>query len=66
MAMRGAAELGVFDALAEPLTTGRLAERTGADAPTLARLLRLLVDLGLLERVGGDAYRTTPRRRHAP
>jgi hypothetical protein len=59
MAMRGAAELGVFDALAEPLTTGQLAERTGAHAPTLARLLRLMEDLGLLERVGGDAYRTT-------
>jgi hypothetical protein len=60
MAMRGAVVLGVFDALAEPLTADGVADRTGADAPTLARLLRLLEDLGLLERVGGDAYRTTP------
>ncbi len=60
MAMRGAAVLGVFDHLAEPLTVDELAGRTSADAPTLARLLQLMEDLGLLERVEGDAYRTTP------
>lgn len=60
MAMRGAAELGVFDVLAEPLTADEVADRTRADARTLARLLRLMADLELLERVGGDAYRSTP------
>jgi hypothetical protein len=59
MAMRGACVLGVFDVLDEPLTVAEAARRTASDAPTLARLLRLLVDLGLVERVGPDGYRVT-------
>lgn len=59
MAMRGACVLGVFDVLDEPLTLDDVADRTSSDPPTLARLLRLLVDLGLVERVGTDAYRNT-------
>src|SRR6185312_10854782 len=50
---------GVFDVLDEPLTLDDVAVRTSSDPPTLARLLRLLVDLGLVERVGTDAYRNT-------
>src|SRR5262245_33116202 len=59
MAMRGACALGVFDLLDEPRTLDDVADRTASDGATLARLLRLLVDLGLVERVGADAYRNT-------
>ncbi len=60
MAMRGAAALGLFDVLSVPRTLDEVADRTGSDPPTLSRLLRLLVDLGLVERVDPDTYRTTP------
>jgi O-methyltransferase domain/Dimerisation domain len=60
MAMRGATALGLFDVLAEPRTLAEVADRTGSDPPTLSRLLRLLVDLGLAQRVEPDAYRSTP------
>src|SRR5262245_53626964 len=59
MAMRGACALGVFDVLDEPRTLDDVAERTASDAATLARLLRTLVDLGLVEPVDPDAYRNT-------
>jgi hypothetical protein len=59
LALRGACVLGVFEALDEPRTLDDLAERTTSDAPTLGRLLRVLVDIDLVERVGDDAYRNT-------
>jgi CheY-like chemotaxis protein len=59
MALRGACALGVFDVLDEPLALDEVAARTASHAPTLSRLLRILVDLGLLERVGSDGYRNT-------
>jgi hypothetical protein len=61
MAMRGACALGVFDVLHEPLTVDEVAVRTTSDGPTLTRLLRVLVDAGLVERVGTDRYRNTTR-----
>jgi hypothetical protein len=59
LALRGACELGVFDVLDRPRTLAEVAEATASDPPTLARLLRSMVDLGLLERVGTDAFRNT-------
>ncbi|MFN8196195.1 MAG: methyltransferase [Nocardioidaceae bacterium] len=50
LSIRAACELGVMDALEGPLDIDELAERTGSDPAALARLLRVLVDLGLLER----------------
>jgi hypothetical protein len=60
LAMRGACALEVFDLLEEPRTLDDLARRSGGDAPTLVRLLRVLGDLGLVERSGADVYRNTP------
>jgi hypothetical protein len=61
LALRGACVLGVFDALDRPRSLAELAEATGSDAPTLARLLRSMVDLGLVERVEPDAFGNTAR-----
>lgn len=47
-AITAAAQLGVADALADgPLPIGELAARVGADADTLARLLRALIGRGV-------------------
>jgi hypothetical protein len=59
MALRGACVLGVFDVLDEALTAREVAERTSSDPPTLERLLRLLVDLDLVEVSAADTYRNT-------
>lgn len=59
LALRGACVLGVFDALDEPHALDDLAERLQSGAPTLGRLLRVLADLGLVERSGADTYRNT-------
>ncbi|MGC4111755.1 MAG: methyltransferase [Nocardioides sp.] len=58
LAMRGACVLGVFEALQRPRSLAEVAELTVSDPPTLARLLRTLVDLRLVERVG-DGYANT-------
>jgi hypothetical protein len=60
LAVRAACVLGVVDALDEPRTLPELAIRTECEQQTLARLLRVLVDLGLLERAG-DSYFATSR-----
>ncbi len=59
MELRAACELGVFDALDDPLTVDALAEVTHSDPPTLARLVRSLVDLGLLTVGDHAAYELT-------
>jgi hypothetical protein len=59
LALRGACVLGVFDQLGEELSIEDLAERTMSDPATLARLVRVLVDLGLVEETGAGAYRNT-------
>ena len=60
LCVRAACVLGVVDELDEPRTLSELAGRTGCDQPTLARLLRVLVDLGLLNRAD-DRYAVTTR-----
>lgn len=60
MCVRAACELGVVDALDEPRCLAELAARTSSDPTALARLLRVLVDLGLLE-VAGDRFAATSR-----
>ena len=60
LCVRAACELGIMDALEEPRTLAELATRTSSDPATLARLLRALVDLGLLPSVE-DRYTATPR-----
>jgi hypothetical protein len=53
LAVRAACELGIPDALDEPREVAAVAAVTGTDADTLARLLRVLADLGLVEEAGG-------------
>jgi hypothetical protein len=57
-----AAELGIPDLLAEgERTVAELAERTGAHAPTLGRLLRALSTFGVFRRLpDGQTYAQTP------
>ncbi|MEU9419258.1 methyltransferase [Streptomyces sp. NPDC048272] len=55
------AQLGIPDLLAdEPLALPTLAERTGTDAATLARLLRSLSVFGLFEESTEQVYSLTP------
>lgn len=60
LSLRAACELGVMDALDEPLGLTELADRTSSDPAALARLLRVLVDLDLLS-VDEAGYRATTR-----
>jgi hypothetical protein len=60
LCVRAACELAVLDALDEPQTLTALATRTSSDPTTLARLLRVLVDLGLMAS-DDDHYTATPR-----
>ena len=48
LCVRATCELGIMDALDEPLSLADLATATSTDPDTLARLLRVLVDLGLV------------------
>lgn len=59
-AVRTMAVLGIADKLASgPQSIDALAEATGTHAPTLARLVNVLVSLGLCSRVGTDAIALT-------
>jgi SAM-dependent methyltransferase len=60
LCVRAACELAVMDALDQPRTLAELAAETQSDPTTLARLLRVLVDLGLLTAVD-NSYAATPR-----
>ncbi|MEV0617900.1 methyltransferase [Nonomuraea sp. NPDC050404] len=56
------AELGLADHLAHgPLGAGELAERCGAHAPSLRRVLRELVGMGLIRAAGADTYDLTEK-----
>ncbi|OBF78386.1 hydroxyneurosporene methyltransferase [Mycobacterium sp. 852002-51613_SCH5001154] len=60
-AITSAADLGVADALADgPLSGEQLADRVGADADALRRLMRALIGIGIF-RLGSDGrYALTP------
>jgi SAM-dependent methyltransferase len=60
LCVRATCELGILDALNQPRSLAELATRTSADPATLARLLRVLVDLGLLV-VDDGRYAATSR-----
>src|SRR3954466_7911504 len=47
LCLRATCELGILDALDKPRTLADVAERTSSDTATLARLLRVVVDLDL-------------------
>ncbi|MEV0353964.1 methyltransferase [Nonomuraea sp. NPDC050680] len=54
------AELGVADHLADgPLDTEELADRCGAHAPSLRRVLRELTSMGVVRTAGADGYDLT-------
>lgn len=56
-----AARLALADALSEgPRSPEALAERVGADAPTLRRLLRALASVGVFAEDAEGCYRNTP------
>jgi hypothetical protein len=50
LAVRGAADLGLIDALADPAALPSLAAQVGVEPEQLVRLLRALEDVGLVER----------------
>jgi hypothetical protein len=59
-ALHAMATLGCADELrAGPLTAAELAERCGAHAPSLARVLRAVATMGLVETVGPETYALT-------
>ncbi|BBZ39869.1 methyltransferase [Mycobacterium conspicuum] len=60
-AITAAADLGVADALADgPLSGERLADRVGADADALSRLMRALIGIGIFRQRGDGRYALTP------
>jgi SAM-dependent methyltransferase len=61
LCVRAMCELGVVDALDEPRSVAELAARTSSDPASLARLLRVLVDLGLVVATDDGRYTATPR-----
>jgi predicted O-methyltransferase YrrM len=59
-AVSAAAELGVADLLASgPQTSDELAEKAGAHAPSLRRLLRYLASLGVVAQIEPDRFELT-------
>jgi len=61
MCLRAGCELGVFDLLDRPRSAAELAAACSADPHAMARLLRVLADVGLVESPAGDRYVNTPR-----
>jgi hypothetical protein len=59
MCLRAMVELGLPDAMAAPEDLPTLAERTSTDPAALARLLRVLGDVDLVERDGEGLFRLT-------
>jgi SAM-dependent methyltransferase/biotin operon repressor len=60
-AITSAADLGVADALADgPLSGEQLAERVGADADALTRLMRALIGIGVFRQCNDGRYALTP------
>ncbi len=61
LCVRATCELGIVDALDEPQSLAELATRTSSDEATLSRLLRVLVDLGLVAVGDAGRYAATSR-----
>jgi SAM-dependent methyltransferase len=59
LCLRATCELGVVEALDQPRSLGELATQTSSDPATLARLLRVLVDLGLVAMADGRYIATS-------
>ncbi|WP_231588475.1 methyltransferase dimerization domain-containing protein [Mycobacterium nebraskense] len=60
-AIATAADLGVADALADgPLSGEQLADRVGADADALRRLMRALIGIGIFRQRSDGRYALTP------
>lgn len=60
-AITSAADLGVADALADgPLPVEQLADRVGADADALTRLMRALIGIGIFRQRSDERYALTP------
>ena len=60
-AITSAADLGVADALADgPLSGEQLADRVGADADALRRLMRALIGIGIFRQRSDGRYALTP------
>ncbi|OBI22608.1 methyltransferase [Mycobacterium sp. E2497] len=60
-AITSAADLGVADALADgPLSAEQLANRVGADADALSRLMRALIGIGIFCQCSDGRYALTP------
>lgn len=55
LSLRAAIELGLFDHATVPVTLAALAESTGSNMAALARLVRVLADLGLVTTTDLDA-----------
>lgn len=55
LSLRATCELGIVDVLDAPRSLTDIAERTSTDPQTLGRLLRVLVDIGLVA-VDDDHY----------
>lgn len=63
LCVRATCELGIVDALDEPQGLAELARRTSSDPASLARLLRVLVDLRLLTVADDGRFAATSRGR---
>jgi SAM-dependent methyltransferase len=61
LSIRAMCELGIVDALDEPRSLAELARWTSSEPATLARLVRVLVDLGLLVATDDGRYTATAR-----
>ena len=63
LAVRGAADLGLIDAMADPVALPSLAAQVGVEPEQLVRLLRALDDVGLVERDDAGSWVLTGRGR---
>lgn len=63
LAVRGAADLGLIDAMADPVALPSLAAQVGVEPEQLVRLLRALEDVGLVERDDAGSWVLTGRGR---
>jgi predicted transcriptional regulator len=64
--LSGMARLGVADHMnATPMTVEEIAAKTGAHAPSLYRVMRMLASMGVFKEEQGKRFALTPRARCA-